>query len=109
MKEKLGIIIGTILFIGLCGCVFFYMESYDKIYYTRIDNTKIEKLSSKEYEYQLVSYDKNGKKKKLKFKTSRELRNTAFLELEVRILGVHSWKEVEYQELPIKVQEKYTK
>lgn len=109
MKEKLPIIIGTILFIVLCGSVFFYMESYDKIYYTRIDNTKIEKLSAKEYEYQLKSYDENGKSKNLKFKTSRELRDTAFLELEVRILGVHSWKEVKYEELPPKVQKKYTK
>ncbi len=109
MKEKLPVIIGTILFIILCGCVFFYMESYDKIYYTRIDNTKIEKLSANEYEYKLVTYDKNGKKKELTFKTSRELRESAFLELEVRILGVHAWKEVKYEELPSKVQEKYTK
>jgi uncharacterized protein (TIGR01655 family) len=107
MKEKFVIMMGAVLFIVLCGCVFFYMENYDKLYYTRIDNMKIEKLSAKEYEYELVSYDVNGKKKKLKFKTSKELRNTAFLELEVRILGVHSWKEVEYEELPKKVQEKY--
>lgn len=109
MKEKLPVIIGTILFIILCGTVLFYMENYDKVYYTRIDNTKIEKLSSKEYEYRLMTYDKNGHKKELKFKTSRELRETAFLELEVRIMGVHSWKEVQYEELPQKVQEKYKK
>lgn len=109
MKEKLGIIIGTILFIILCGCVLFYMESYDKVYYTRIDNTKIEKLSAKEYEYKLVTYDKNGKKRELKFKTSRELREAAFLELEVRIMGVHSWKEVQYEDLPDRVQAKYIK
>lgn len=107
MKEKFVIIVGTILFIVLCGCLFFYMESYDKLYYTRVDNMKIEKLSAKEYEYELVSYDEKGKEKNLKFKTNRELRDTAFLELEVRILGVHSWREVEYEELPKKVQEKY--
>ena len=109
IKEKLPIIIGTILFIILCGCVLFYMENYNKIYYTRIDNTKIEKLSAKEYEYKLVTYDKNGKKKELKFKTSREHRETAFLELEVRIMGVHSWKEVTYEDLPKEVQKKYSK
>ena len=55
------------------------------------------------YEYTLDSYNENGKKKEIKFKTSRELKEDAYLMLEVRILGVHSWKEVQVNELPEKV------
>ena len=43
------------------------------------------------------------------FKTSRELKEDAFLKLEVKTLGVHSWEEVQYDELPKKVQTNYTK
>jgi len=37
------------------------------------------------------------------------LRKYAYLLLEVRILGVHSWKEVQYEELPDKVKINYDK
>ena len=60
------------------------------------------------YEYTLDCYNENGKKKELKFKTSRELREDAYLLLEVRVLGVHTWKEVQYSELPEKVQNQYS-
>ena len=62
-----------------------------------------------EYKYTLECYNEKGKKKELKFKTSRELKEDAFLKLEVKTLGVHSWKEVQYDELPKKVQTNYTK
>lgn len=55
------------------------------------------------YEYTLDSYKENGKKKEIKFKTSRELREDAYLILEVKTFGVHSWKEVQANELPEKV------
>ena len=52
--------------------------------------------------------DENGKIKELKFKTSRELRENAYLKLEVMLLtGVHSWEEVQYNELPDKVKANY--
>ena len=86
----------------------YYIENYEDIYYSKIDNTKIEKLESRDmkYEYTLDCYNESGKKKEIKFKTSRELRESAYLMLEVRIFGVHSWKEVQENELPNKVQEK---
>lgn len=60
------------------------------------------------YEYTLDCYKENGKKKTLRFKTSRELREDAFLIIEyMEITGVHSWSEVQYDELPKKVQSKY--
>ena len=39
----------------------------------------------------------------------RELKEDAFLKLEVKTFGVHSWEEVQYNELPEKVQTNYTK
>lgn len=72
----------------------------------------MEKLSSPDdmkYEYTLDCYNEKGKKKELKFKTSRELKEDVFLKLEVKTFGVHSWEEVQYDELPEKVQTNYTK
>ena len=41
------------------------------------------------------------KEKEIKFKTSRELREDAYLELEVmQIRGVVNWREVQQDELP---------
>lgn len=97
------IVIGGIIF-GL-----YYMETYDKTYYTQIDNSQISELPANKdmnYEYSLVSYDENGKKRTLKFQTSRELREDAYLMLEVKSTGVHKWEEVQFDDLPQAVQEK---
>mgnify|MGYP000475355471 CR=1 FL=1 len=112
MKEKIPMIIAVIVAIAICGIVFFIMENYESVYYTQIDNTKIQSISATDdmkYEYTLDCYNENGKKKEIKFKTSRELKEEAFLKLEVKTLGVHSWEEVQYDELPKKVQTNYTK
>ncbi len=71
---------------GIIGGLY-YMENYDKIYYTKVDNSQITELSGSsdmKYEYDLSSYDESGKKRNLKFKTSRELKENAYLLLEVR-------------------------
>lgn len=109
MKSKILILIGTILFIVCCGGGFYLLENYNSFYYTKIDNSKVETLPTKDsmkYEYTLDCYNKNGLKKTLKFKTSRKLREAAYITLEVRTLGVHQWEEIQYKELPNKVQEK---
>ncbi len=112
LKEKLPIIIVTIIAIVVCGFVFYMLEFGEYIYYTQVDNTKIEKISSDDnmkYKYTLKCYKENGREKEITFKTSRELREDAYLKLEVRsISGVHSWEEVQYSELPEKVKENYT-
>ena len=47
-------------------------------------------------------------KKEVTFKTSRELKEDAYLELEVMLTrGVKSWQEVQFDKLPDKVKEKY--
>ena len=112
LKEKLPMIIAVVVAIAICVATLYFFENYESVYYTQIDNTKIEKLSSTDdmkYEYTLDCYNENGKKKELKFKTNRELKEDAFLKLEVKTLGVHSWEEVQYDELPEKVQTNYTK
>ena len=112
LKEKIPMIIAVVVAIAICVAILYFFENYESVYFTQIDNTKIEKLSSTDdmkYKYTLECYNEKGKKKELKFKTSRELKEDAFLNLEVKTLGVHSWEEVQYDELPKKVQTNYTK
>ena len=106
IKEKMPMIIAVIVAIAICGIVFYFLENYESVYFTQIDNTKIQSISATDemkYEYTLDCYNENGNKKEIKFKTSRELREDAYLMLEVRTFGVHSWKEVQANELPDKV------
>ena len=66
MKNKLFMIITAILILGCCIGICYYVEDYHKVYYTKIDNTKIKKLStndSMKYEYSLESYNEKGRKK----------------------------------------------
>lgn len=110
MKEKLFIGIITITLIFVCFLSLYYFEDYQEIYYTKIDNNEVEEIlkdSEMKYEYQLNSFNKKGRKRKLKFKTRRKLKENAFLKLEVRTIGVHSWEEVQYNELPKRVKQQY--
>ena len=109
MKSKILITLGVILFFVICVVGIYHIENYNETYYTKVDNTKVEKLptsDSMKYEYTLTSYNKKGFKKVLKFKTSRKLRDRAYLSLEVKTLGVHKWAEVDFDELTNKVKEK---
>lgn len=107
MKEKIPMVIAVIIAVLVLGIALYFIEYYEAVYYTRIDNSKIAKISSADdmkYEYTLECYNESGRKKEIKFKTSRELRQDAYLLLEVRVMGVHNWKEVQFNELPDKVQ-----
>lgn len=103
-KEKLPIIIAVIIVIALAVGVYYFLIVHKDQYYTQIDNSKVEEVSATDdmkYEYTLKAYNKNGKEKEIKFKTSRKLREDAYLELEVmQIRGVVNWKEVQENELP---------
>lgn len=110
IKEKIPMIIAIFVAIAVCVIAFFTIENYEKIYYTKIDNSKIKSISTSDdmkYEYTLDCYNEKGNKKEIKFKTSRKLKDNAYLMLEVRTMGVHSWKEVVYNELPEKVKSNY--
>ena len=110
MKSKATSIF--LLIIALIACAvggLWHMENYETVYYTRIDNAKMREIAATDdmrYEYALDCYNKDGSKKPLKFKTSRILRENAYLMLEVRAFGVHSWEEVQPEELPPKTLEK---
>ena len=103
-KEKLPIIIAVIIVIALLVGAYYFLVVHKDLYYTQIDNTKIEEISGTDdmkYQYTLTAYNKNGKEKEVQFKTSRELREGAYLELEVmQIRGVINWREVQMEELP---------
>ena len=110
MKKSIFVILSVIICLALCGVVLYYFENYDVVCYTKVDNSKIKKLDGSQdmkYEYSLTCYKDNGKSKDVKFKTSRELRNEAYLLLEIRSFGVHSWKEVVFDELPDEVKKVY--
>lgn len=103
-KEKLPIVIAVIIVIALAVGAYYFLVVHKEQYYTQIDNTKIEEVSGSDdmkYQYTLTAYNKNGKSKEIQFKTSRELREDAYLELDVmQIRGVVDWKEVQQDELP---------
>ncbi len=110
IKEKMPMIIVAIIAIAILGGAVYFFEYYEAVYYTRIDNAKLEKVSSSDemkYQYTLDSYDEKGNKKELSFKASRELKQDAYLLLEVRSIGVHTWKEIQYEELPDSVKIHY--
>lgn len=110
IKEKIPIIIISFVAIIIGIVIFYFLENYESIYYTQVDNTKIEQISTSDkmkYKYTLECFNEKGKRKEIQFKTSRELKEGAYMMLEVRSLGVHSWKEVQYNELPEKVKVNY--
>lgn len=112
VNEKISIILTVIIAIIIGAGAIYWMEFHETIYYTQVDNSKLERISSSDnmgYEYTLDCYNQNGKRREIKFKTSRELRENAYLMLEVKVMGVHSWKELQYDELPDKVKVKYGK
>ena len=110
IKGKILAGIGIILVIAVFFIVFWLLFYQESTYYTKIDNTKVEQLNSGDmrFEYTLDAYNEKGNSKEITFKTSRELKEDAYLKLDVMLTrGVKSWEEVQYDELPDKVQEKY--
>ena len=110
MKEKLPMLLAILMAMIVCAGAYYFFEYHQAIYYTQVDNAKVESISATDemkYQYTLDCYNENGKKKEISFKTSRELREDAYLMLEVKSIGVHSWKEVQYEELPEKVKLNY--
>ena len=110
IKGKIFAGIGIVVVIAVFFVIFWLLFYQESTYYTKIDNTKVEQLDSGDmrYEYTLDAYNEKGNSKEVTFKTSRELKDDAYLKLDVMLTrGVKSWEEVQYDELPDKVQEKY--
>ena len=111
IKGKIAVVIGIIVFFLFLYGIYYLLVIQNSEYYTQIDNSKIEGLSttdSMKYQYTLTAYDEKGKKKEVTFKTNRELREDAYIKLEVMLTrGVINWEEVQFDEMPKEVQEKY--
>ena len=110
IKGKIFAGIGIVVVIAVFFIIFWLLFYQESTYYTKIDNTKVEQLDSGDmrYEYILDAYNEKGNSKEVTFKTSRELKDDAYLKLDVMLTrGVKSWEEVQFSELPDKVQEKY--
>ena len=123
MKKTwlIGIGIAAVVISGaIFGYTVFFNGASDAYYYTQIDNSRLSRAGGQgiidltgnggmDYSYTLISYDKDGGEKDVTFGVSRELREGAFLRLTVRPgRGVMNWSEVQYDELPSAVQERYT-
>ena len=118
MFIGIGIAIAVVLGVSCLG-IWFVSDAGSTYYYTQIDNSKIRQVTPQgpidlsgnggmSYSYTLLSYDENGGEKEVTFGTSRELRESAFLCLTVKPgRGVMNWSEVQYDELPPAVQERY--
>lgn len=84
-------------------------------YYTQIDNDKVESqepnggvidfTGGMPWRYTLTCYNEDGDMQELSFGTERQLRDGAYLRLDVvPIRGVTGWREVEFDELPSAMQ-----
>lgn len=110
-----GVLAAVVVVIVLATGVLSGSGSY---YYTQIDNSRltdgeprdgvIDMQGGMAYSYTLTAYNEKGVEKEITFGASRELREGAFLQLTVSpVRGVIEWSELGYEELPMKVQEKY--
>lgn len=117
-KRVLFIGIPVVLVLLFCLCAWLFMGADSQYYYAQIDNSKMSSNSSNggvidfsgglDYSYTLPAYNDEGEEKDITFNTSRELKEGAFIRLEVvPIRGVVSWAEVQYDEMPSDVQNNY--
>lgn len=122
MKKRIIVGMGTVILTAVgfvCLCMWLLSGAGSAYYYTQIDNSRMEQGDLRKgvvdlqggmgYSYTLPAYDERGVEKDITFGASRELRESAFLRLTVMpVRGVVEWSEVEYEELPIAVQARYT-
>ena len=110
-KKKIGIVIVVAVLAITFMTVAFLTTQTNTDYYTQIDNrwvTEIDPHGTMNYEYNLDAYDETGKERDITFETSKVLTDGAYLCLKVApIRGVVTWAEMQFDELPSSVQEKY--
>lgn len=111
MKKKLGIVM-VLLCILVAGAVVYLVSGAKKLY-TQVDNRRYQEAAGSDgygmkYTYTLEAFDEKGESKEINFKTSKILKEGAYLELSyIPMRGVTNWIEVNYIELPEYVQNKY--
>lgn len=109
MGRTAAAAIGFVIAIGLIAfsvfsCTYLTNVENARPYYTRIENAHVEKTpgsSGGDYTYALACFGEDGQERELVFGAGRQLREGAFLQLDVMHLrGVVSWAEVDESELP---------
>ena len=104
IKSKIFAGIAAVVFILLCVVGYRAVFVDSAHYYVQIYNSDVKKVKNNEYEYNLTAYDEHGKMTKITFKAGKELREDAYLELDVMLIrGVVNWREVQLDELPLDV------
>lgn len=122
-SARTGVVVLAVVLVVVGAALFVFTRIFDTgtagIYYTQVDNSRIKQnhptggvidlTGGLAYSYTLPAYDGSGAEKEIEFGMSRQLREGAFLRLEVLpVRGVISWDEVQYGELPEAVQARYT-
>lgn len=108
IKSKIFAGVAVIVFVILCVIGYRAVFVDATHYYTKIDNSAVKQLKPNEYEYRLTAYDEHGKMTSVTFKANKELREDAYLELDVMFLrGVVNWREVQPDQLPQDIQTRY--
>lgn len=98
-------IAGILVAVALVAAAFFAARlvidpSTANALYTRVDNAAMVHEGG-EYEYTLEAYDEGGGAHEETFKASKELREDAYLKLDVMLFrGVVNWEEVQVDEIP---------
>ncbi len=120
--KSIGKILGPVFAILLAAgaiCLLYALFCGTGVpYYAQIDNARVKPTESGggvvnfegslPYTYTLPAYDGNGREREISFGASRELKDGAFIRLEVvPVRGVVRWAEVRYDELPTEVQSRF--
>lgn len=101
-----GLIVVIVAVAAVVGAAWFALSSVTgegAPRYAQIDNARVHDSGDSDmpFEYTLTAYDERGRSEEVTFKTTRELRDGAYLMLRVLpIRGVVSWEEVQPQDLP---------
>ncbi len=118
MSKRKATTIAAIAVIGLTAALLFAASTANLLlagdYYVKIDNAHVSKNepddgvinfgSSEPYLYKLEAINAKGDRAEIEFGTYRELRQNAFLRLDLQpIRGVVGWSEVPEDALPAKV------
>lgn len=105
MKKLLFVSIPILAVLVAFGVAYHFVFDTDTAahWYVQVDNARVQphEQDADEYEYSLDAYDENGGEHDVEFKTTRQLRDGAYLELKTMPLrGVISWAEVQPDDMP---------
>ena len=103
--RLLRFIAALLLLCTLAGC-----ESSAQAHYVRVDNARMTEINARDgmnFQYTLTAYTQTGEETTITFKTSRALKQDAYLCVwVVPVRGAVRWEEVQWEDLPAPAAEK---